>query len=90
MQLYHFPAVSLFPEPRMWTERRMTVSVPDSFGPRTEIVTLITVSVPHDGRFGPTINRYQKIHKYTKKDLAKVLDYNMVYSQGLPNDKKVG
>ena len=22
--------------------------------------------------------------------LAKVLDYNMVYSQGLPNDKKVG
>ena len=23
-------------------------------------------------------------------NLAKVLDYNMVYSQGLPNDKKVG
>ena len=22
--------------------------------------------------------------------IAKVLDYNMVYSQGLPNDKKVG
>ena len=22
--------------------------------------------------------------------VAKVLDYNMVYSQGLPNDKKVG
>ena len=25
-----------------------------------------------------------------RQSLAKVLDYNMVYSQGLPNDKKVG
>ena len=31
----------------------MTVSVPDCFGPGTEMVTLITVSVPHDRRFGP-------------------------------------
>ena len=30
-----------------------TVSVPDCFGPGTEMVTSITVSVPHDRRFGP-------------------------------------
>ena len=29
-------------------------------------------------------------HDQIKSALAKVLDYNMVYSQGLPNDKKVG
>ena len=27
---------------------------------------------------------------HTHQHIAKVLDYNMGYSQGLPNDKKVG
>ena len=34
----------------------MTVSVPDCFGHRTEMVTLITVLVLHDCCFGPAIN----------------------------------
>ena len=33
--------------------RIQTISVPDRFGHGTEMVTLITVSVPHDRRFGP-------------------------------------
>ena len=32
----------------------------------------------------------QNLDATTVTDIAKVLDYNMVYSQGLPNDKKVG
>ena len=34
----------------------MTVSVPDCFGPGTEMVTLITISVLHDLLLGPAIN----------------------------------